>query len=413
MAINQFLKAAIHPCSRQQYAPHAATQALVTMSLSLLLSVSLFGFSGCQMVPGLSQQLDPRAKVKVLTVDSTVVSQLQYDNEMALYAKRLKVGDNPELMKNPVIQETLKQLTLQKLIMDAVIDQEAKKQGISVSNQEIQALRQKHEAAAGGEKALKALLEKNQFSESAFIDALKGEVLNDKLVIKLAQDAAHPVSLETTEAEAKTFYAKNPDVFKLPPSIHVHHILVKAIDAEMRKSLRAAHPNWTEAQLNKALVSEKAKLKQKAANLFAQVQAKPAQLEALAKTQSDDLLSAKQNGDVGFLVQQTTEPAFWLAASQTPVNTLYPRVLETSFGYHILRVDEKKPASVVPFEKAKQDIMNRLTQEKKQQVLAYWLKEKQGTLKVTIEPAYQPKKLEPQNAQEEAKGAASQAPKAQ
>ncbi|MEB3246144.1 MAG: SurA N-terminal domain-containing protein [Vampirovibrionales bacterium] len=379
---------------------------VLPLSLSFLLSLSALAFAGCQMVPGLSQQLDPRSKETVLTIDGQVVNKLQYDEVFAQYAKLLKVAENPELSKNPVIQETLKQMALNKLVLKNLIAQEAKALGLVASDEDVKALRKDHALKAGGEKALEDMLAKNQFSDASFEEALKEQVLNNKLVDALAQKSGN-ASLKATEAEAKAFYAKNPDIFKMPPSIRAHHILLKAIDAEMKKALRAEHPKWDEAQLEKALIEKKSAQKAKAAKLFEEVKKNPAAIEKLAKNNSDDLLSAEKDGDLGFLVEQTTEPTFWAAMVQTPPGKLYPGVVESPFGFHIIRVDEKKKAETVSFEKAKADIQSRLSEQKKQAVLETWLKQKMDNTKVVIEPAYQPK------AQDNAvPGAPNQAPAA-
>jgi peptidyl-prolyl cis-trans isomerase C len=84
----------------------------------------------------------------------------------------------------------------------------------------------------------------------------------------------------------------------------------------------------------------------------------------LAQQHSQDP-SAAQGGDLGFFPKRQMVPEFDQAAFSLPVGQL-SGIVTTQFGYHIVKVTEKKPPHTVPFEEALAQIKQYLEQDKKQ-----------------------------------------------
>ena len=95
--------------------------------------------------------------------------------------------------------------------------------------------------------------------------------------------------------------------------------------------------------------------------------------EELAKDYSDGP-EAKNGGSLGIMKRGSL-----LAKIEEIVDALGPGevgpVVESPVGFHIIRVDEKKPAGLRPFEEAKDFIENKLLREQSQQVYQEWLNE--------------------------------------
>ncbi|MFN8614980.1 MAG: peptidylprolyl isomerase [Vampirovibrionales bacterium] len=72
------------------------------------------------------------------------------------------------------------------------------------------------------------------------------------------------------------------------------------------------------------------------------------QFSALAKTVSQDTLSAVKNGELGVMYAETTVPEFWKAATQTPPNTIHPNVVATPCSFHIIKVNKIIPPASTP-----------------------------------------------------------------
>ena len=81
-----------------------------------------------------------------------------------------------------------------------------------------------------------------------------------------------------------------------------------------------------------------------------------------------DCPSKQQGGDLGFFQRGQMVPEFENAAFALKPGQM-SGVVETPFGYHIIKTAEYAKPSTVPFDEAKQNIMQYLTEQKKQQAL--------------------------------------------
>jgi peptidyl-prolyl cis-trans isomerase C len=174
------------------------------------------------------------------------------------------------------------------------------------------------------------------------VDSLKSDARTELSVNRVMETAVANIP-GPTDAEAKDFYAKNPDKFKQDEQVRASHILVRV------------DPNADAKTKAKAKAEIDSVLKQlKGGGDFAK----------LAQQHSQDP-SAAQGGDLGFFPKGQMVPEFDQAAFSLPVGQL-SGIVTTQFGYHILRVTEKKPPRTVPFEEALAQIKQYLEQDKKQ-----------------------------------------------
>ena len=81
-----------------------------------------------------------------------------------------------------------------------------------------------------------------------------------------------------------------------------------------------------------------------------------------------DCPSKTQGGDLGYFERGRMVPEFEKTAFALKTGQM-SGIVETQFGYHIIKVTDHAQASTVPFDQAKQDIEQYLTQQKKQQAL--------------------------------------------
>lgn len=154
-------------------------------------------------------------------------------------------------------------------------------------------------------------------------------VLNGNDVIK---------QIQVSDAEAKAYFDKNQA--SLPAKRHVAHILV-------------AFPQGAD---DKA----KAAAKAKAEEVLAKVKAKPADFAGLAKQYSQDPGSAQNGGDLGFFAKDGTMVKPFEDAAFSLKQGEVSGLVETQFGYHILKVLEVSQG----FESQKAEIVQTLQQEK-------------------------------------------------
>jgi len=143
-------------------------------------------------------------------------------------------------------------------------------------------------------------------------------------------------SIKISEKELKDYYNKNKEEFNEKESLHARHILVKE-EAEAKKII---------AQL-KSLSGEKLKAK----------------FEELARSKSTGP-SAPQGGDLGFFTKGQMVPAFNDKVFSMKVGTITKEPVKTQFGYHVIYLEEKKPAATRAFNEVKEFIEQRLKMEK-------------------------------------------------
>ncbi len=135
-----------------------------------------------------------------------------------------------------------------------------------------------------------------------------------------------------TEANLRQRYDASREEYKVNEAAHILHILIK-VDPTAPPAADAA-------------------AKQRAEGLVAQLRA-GGNFAALAKANSGDPSSAAAGGDMGWVERgQTVEP-FDKAAFSLPLNQISDPIRSQEYGYHIMKVLERRPASYRTFEEVK------------------------------------------------------------
>jgi len=163
-----------------------------------------------------------------------------------------------------------------------------------------------------------------------------------------------------SDSEAKAFYDKNAEKFKQKASVHARHILVK---------------DEKDAQ---AIIDEMKNLKGDALKT---------KFIELAKSKSTGP-SGPKGGDLGSFTKGQMVPEFSKAVWALNVGDITKTPVKTQFGYHVIYLEEKKPASSVPYEQVKDKIVASLKQKQfaaKVDEVAKELKSKATIVKPTTE----------------------------
>jgi peptidyl-prolyl cis-trans isomerase D len=142
--------------------------------------------------------------------------------------------------------------------------------------------------------------------------------------------------VKLSDKEMQDYYNQHPDEFKRPEQIHARHILIKV--GEQRNDAQAKQ--------------EIDKVRQRIAG--------GADFAAVAREVSDDTGSKPQGGDLSYFGRGQMVKEFEDAAFNAKVGELAGPV-KSPVGYHLIQVLDKRPASTVPFEEAKNQIRARLS----------------------------------------------------
>ncbi len=83
----------------------------------------------------------------------------------------------------------------------------------------------------------------------------------------------------------------------------------------------------------------------------------------LATDKSDDKGSAKQGGDLGYFAHDAMVKPFADAAFAMKAGEVTEKPVKTEFGYHVIKVEDKRKSSAPPLAEVKDQIVNKLGQE--------------------------------------------------
>jgi len=217
---------------------------------------------------------------------------------------------------------------LEQMVSMRALVQETKTKKIAVSDQEVAAQIDEIKKQFPNEADFtKALAERKMT-----LALLRNEARDEIAVRKLVEAEVGP-QVSVSDQDIKTFYDQNPDQFQRPEGFKASHILI-------------AVPNGATAEQKQAARAE-------AEGLLKQIRG-GADFAALAKAHSKDS-SSVNGGDLGYFGKGQMVPPFEQAVEKLKVGEVSP-VVETQFGFHIIKLTDKQPARAVPLAEVSQRI---------------------------------------------------------
>lgn len=325
--------------------------------LFLTLIASAFLLSGCGLKPNV-----------VIKVNNQNITKSQFDKAYEKAAKHSQLAqmgiDIPE-DENNLMYLMIKDRVVNDLIVKELLNQELKKRNITVSKKEIEAEHKKMVDKLGSKDKFNDILKQNGIKYSDFEEDLKQELMMKKLV-----NIIHPVKI--SESDAKSFYNKNLDKFKTPDQVRASHILVMANPVEIKEGLTKKNKTLTEAEINQQVQVEMAMRYKKAQEIANEIKSTPDRFEAKAREFSDDKASAEKGGDIGFFSKNDMVKEFSDAAFKLRPNTI-SEVVQTPYGFHIIKVTDRKAAGQQPYEKIKLQLIQYLTAQAQVKALEQFL----------------------------------------
>jgi peptidyl-prolyl cis-trans isomerase C len=239
----------------------------------------------------------------------------------------------------PEKRDELYRGVLDDLVAYRLLKQEVVARQMTASDAEVDARIGAFKQQMGSEANFRAALQAQQITEAK----LREDARTDLLVNKLLEQEVNQKIL-VKPSDISTYYEKNPERFQQSESVRAAHILVLVPQGADDKT-RAAARARAETALKAA----------KAGQDFAQ----------LARRYSNDA-SAQRGGDLGFLPKGQMVPAFEAAAFALEPGQVSDLV-ETQFGYHVIKALEKRPARQIPFVEAAAQIEQFLEQQQRQE----------------------------------------------
>jgi peptidyl-prolyl cis-trans isomerase C len=269
----------------------------------------------------------------IAVVNGTVITRGEFDRVRDYELRRAAQSGQqiPEAQMKKVENSIL-----DSLIVGELLFQESKKKGVQVKpetvDEQLSIIKKRFPNEAEFNKAL----EKTNMTESK----IKSDISRDMAIQQLI-DKEVDQKVKITDEESKTFYDTNPQFFQQPERVKASHILIK-VDEGVSEA-------------------KKAEARKKIKDIQKKVQ-KGEDFATLAKTYSEGP-SAPKGGDLDFFGRgQMVKPFEDVAFSLEPNET--SDIVETRFGYHLIKVVDKQPAKKMTYADA-QDRINKHLKEQK------------------------------------------------
>jgi peptidyl-prolyl cis-trans isomerase D len=346
-------------------------------------------------------------------VGGVSISEAQFLKEMRNTEQRYRsmYGDQYDKVRDQI---DLASMTIQNIVDRYLLLDEARKMGLGVTDQELldkitsYPAFKRSDGSFVGEDLYGRILRANQTTPEEFEDGLRQELVLEKLQQALAAGVMIPASdveqeyrrrnesvsfellfvpatrepagLSVSDAEAKAYYDAHQARFSHPAQWQLRYLLID--DAKLKRTLSVP-----EAQIAEYYASHQQEFTQpeevnarhilirpktqddagwkdalnRAREVYAKATARGANFAALAAQYSEDPGSKDSGGDLGWfargrMVKEFEDAAFKLAPGEIS------EPVKSDFGYHILKVDGRRPGGLRPLADVQGTIREKLAE---------------------------------------------------
>ena len=375
------------------------------MALLILIVVPGLGIVGIQ---GFSSFFDENANVA--SVNGHKITRVQYDGAMRQQVDRarqmLGAQFDPKMFESPAMRASL----IDSLVQQRVLADETQRLHLTASDEAVRRALLADPTIASLRKP-DGSIDVEQYKQLLAMQGMTPEQYDERVRYGLATDqipasiqataftsktlaqrlteiaeqrrdvqglafrtADYTAKIQPTDAQLKSYYDAHSAEFATPESAAIQYLVmspatlsaaVKPTDADLKKyyddnlarfktqaEVRASHILITAPK--DASAADKAKAKQQAEALLAQVKAHPDQFAQIAQKDSQDPGSASKGGDLGYFSRGMIagghafdDAAFGLKKGEIS------GIVQTDFGYHIIEATDVKPSATQPFDEVK------------------------------------------------------------
>jgi peptidyl-prolyl cis-trans isomerase D len=350
-------------------------------------------------------------------VDGSPVTQQEFDQAQRDRIERLRQQFGPDFDPRLLENQEARASILDGLVLNRALTNEANKSGIVITTDRLREIIASvpgfQEDGKFSYDKYKAYVASQGLTEPMFEQRVREDLRKQALLQAVVESATVPKAVATrldtmlreqrevremrftveqflpkvkvTDEQVAQFYEKNRVLFETPESARIEYLVLSpetiagagtVPEAEVKayyEQNKARYGTDEQRRASHILItaegSDKAAARKKAEQLLAQVKAKPADFEKLARDNSKDPGSAAQGGDLGFfgkgmMVKPFEEAVFKLKPGEIS------DIVESDFGFHIIKLTEVKPAEVKPFEQVRADIERDLKTQQAQKEFA-------------------------------------------
>ncbi|GJL78127.1 MAG: hypothetical protein NPINA01_11160 [Nitrospinaceae bacterium] len=298
----------------------------------------------------------------VAKVNGEIITQSSVEERVAVAVQQLNASGNPsEFTEKDIIEKTLNAIIEEKLQL-----QEAKKSGLEVDDESVENafkdIQKRNNITA---EQMQAMLEQEGRSMEQYKEVIRDQILVTK-VVQFHMGKSGSV----TKKQIKKYYFENQKEFWQPRQPFVRHLLLIA---------------------DESATPEQKRLKKIKANEILRQIRSGKDFNEMAKKHSEDV-SASSGGEIGLLKKGHLVPEFEEVAFSLKPGEISD-VVESRYGYHIIKVDSVIPGKAQPIDEVKDKIEQALQMQNRKDKYDEWMNElkKDAMIQITLFEEKNPK----------------------
>ena len=305
---------------------------------------------------------EPATDAVVIRVNGEDIKQSEIDQMLKMGMQQMQASGQqvPAEMRSMFLKQAEDNLITQKLVTAEVAQSD-----IVITDADIAGTLEQIKGSIPDGMTLEAALTAQGMSLEALTDNIKADMAARQLFESQTGEIA-----EVTEEAAKAFYDSNPQQFSKPENAAASHILL----------------TFEAGESDEAKAAKKAQLEAIRADIIAETTT----FEEAAQAHSGCPSSAK-GGSLGEFGKGQMVPEFETAVFSQDINAV-GEVVETSFGYHIIKVTNRQEGGTISFDEVKDQIIGYLNQNAQQEAVGAYIKTLRDA--ATIERVGAPKEAE-------------------
>lgn len=373
----------------------------------ITLSFAFFGIESYLRGSGKSDE--------VALVGGVPISRAEFDRAQREQQERIRASNSGQVDEALFRTKEFRQATLDNLINQRALAQQAVKVKLSVNDRQLQTtivnIPGFQNAGQFDAKLYQSVLESQGMSRPGFEARLRQELAVQQIVSSIAEGAMAPLKdaewllqsqLEQRDIRIREFYPssylskvsvaddairayydKNPGLFERPARLRAEYLVLD--DRQIEKSIKVSDDEvrkWYEGHSDKFTTPEErrashilitlpasaqegdvAKAKATAEELLVKLRADPSSFGVIAGKFSQDPGSAQKEGDLGYFGRGIMVKPFEDATFQIKSVGELIGPVRSDFGFHIIKLTGVKPAKIRPFEEVASEVRDELRKQ--------------------------------------------------
>jgi parvulin-like peptidyl-prolyl isomerase len=270
-------------------------------------------------------------------------------------------------------EEKIARGLLMKAIDDELVYQQGLKQNIKIESVTIEREIKHIQTQFPDKKLFLSALAAQRLTFDVLKSNIKKTLVKEEFIrIKIAPQ------VEVDDKQVKSFYEENKATFKNPETFHISHIYVsipRPSDEKIESAEDQTKANeiidWVKKEAREKIMT--ASLALKAGKIFS----------SIAKEFSEDADTSEKGGDLGYISKGQALPEISSAMVKLNVGST-SSVIESSLGFHIIHLNNKKESHFIALGEVKSEILNHLLKIETNKYLQNYLSDLRKISKIKI-----------------------------